>query len=633
MASIKSGGVASSGAMEQFGQARSYFAAGENARAKEILLSLLERGKLEDEYMADAYNDLGVIFFEDGDSANALGCFEEAVKLNPQKDDAFAHAGDLFVKENLGLQALDSYIRAIQIKPDNVSYRDKFIGVAGNYCFKMFLPNLKAVLLDCMQRPEVDLTGIDTAWISILSVDPAFSEGMRLIAARDYKGFLYTMANIESYESLIDPLFLAGLKRIRFFNLEWEVFLTNVRRYLLENISADDLFSGSDTALKLAAHVALYCYKTDYIFDVDKSEEQLVYTLKNNIEQGDYAPLDLAVLGCYMPIYRLENSKSVMEGDIPPLLYDLIEQQIKGYFRLKEIEKDIPVLAEIKNDVSLSVQNQYEESPYPRWTDFSKLPYNEEFEGKNRNNNDAKILVAGCGTGREAIELATVNPNADIVAVDLSKTSLSYGIKRARELGIDNINFQQADILGLSVLERGSFDFIASSGVLHHMEAPKKGWSVLKTLLKDDGVMRIGLYSAIARSPIIRAQEIIKGKGLSATPGDIRKFRKNMRKWLSRDDCDHILSRGDFYTTSECRDLFFHVQEKCYNLSEIKYLLADIGLEFLGFHLPPPVLEQYRGDNLSQDSEYDLDLDRWELFEGKNPQTFAAMYNFWCKKI
>ena len=33
----------------------------------------------------------------------------------------------------------------------------------------------------------------------------------------------------------------------------------------------------------------------------------------------------------------------------------------------KMIAKDIPVLEEISDDVSLKVREQYEESPYPRW--------------------------------------------------------------------------------------------------------------------------------------------------------------------------------------------------------------------------------------------------------------------------
>ena len=43
---------------------------------------------------------------------------------------------------------------------------------------------------------------------------------------------------------------------------------------------------------------------------------------------------------------------------------------------------------------------------------------------------------------------------------------------------------------------------------------------------------------------------------------------------------------SDFFTTGECRDLLFHVQEHQFTIPEIKNFLAEIGLTFLGFTGP-----------------------------------------------
>jgi 2-polyprenyl-3-methyl-5-hydroxy-6-metoxy-1,4-benzoquinol methylase len=48
-------------------------------------------------------------------------------------------------------------------------------------------------------------------------------------------------------------------------------------------------------------------------------------------------------------------------------------------------------------------------------------------------------------------------------------------------LGLENIEFAQADILELGSLGR-SFDIIESVGVLHHLHDPLEGWRVLLAL-------------------------------------------------------------------------------------------------------------------------------------------------------
>jgi SAM-dependent methyltransferase len=142
--------------------------------------------------------------------------------------------------------------------------------------------------------------------------------------------------------------------------------------------------------------------------------------------------------------------------------------------------------------------------PIPRWNAYSTTIHSEEHEGHLKAKK-ADILVAGCGTGREAIELASVFPKAKVLAVDLSLSSLAYASQKAAEFGLKNITFRQADISNLHRIT-DKFDFIACSGVLHHMKDVFPGWKTLANLLKSQGVMRIALYSNLAREPINEAR-------------------------------------------------------------------------------------------------------------------------------
>ena len=65
--------------------------------------------------------------------------------------------------------------------------------------------------------------------------------------------------------------------------------------------------------------------------------------------------------------------------------------------------------------------------------------------------NDVKspqILIAGCGTGQHSIGTAGRFKQADVLAVDLSLSSLAYAQRKTTELGLSNLTMQ-ADILNL----------------------------------------------------------------------------------------------------------------------------------------------------------------------------------------
>ena len=119
---------------------------------------------------------------------------------------------------------------------------------------------------------------------------------------------------------------------------------------------------------------------------------------------------------------------------------------------------------------------------------------------------------------------ATKYANSFITAIDLSLNSLSYAKRKANELGIQNIDFIQMDILDLENYGK-KFHIIESIGVLHHMENPYEGWMKLNDVLINNGLMMIGLYSKIARNHIHRIRKDIADLDLKINSENIKKFR------------------------------------------------------------------------------------------------------------
>jgi SAM-dependent methyltransferase len=237
------------------------------------------------------------------------------------------------------------------------------------------------------------------------------------------------------------------------------------------------------------------------------------------------------------------------------------------------------------------------------------------------------ILVAGCGTGYQTAVTAARNPRARILAVDLSLASLAYARRRAQALGLPNVAFAQADLLALGALTK-RFHVIECAGVLHHLADPLAGWRVLRGLLHPGGVMKIALYSELARTGVVEARAIAAREGLGADLAGVRALRRLVRALPESSPARALALSTDFASASGARDLMLHVQEHRFTTARIAAALDALDLEFLGFEITrPTVLAAYR-ERFPDDRDA-RSLERWGRFEAEHPDTFSGMYQFW----
>jgi len=142
--------------------------------------------------------------------------------------------------------------------------------------------------------------------------------------------------------------------------------------------------------------------------------------------------------------------------------------------------------------------------------------------------------------------------------------------------------------------------------------------------------MNLGFYSQIARRHVAKAREFIASRGYASTPDDIRRVRRDLFALNTGGEFEWLSKVPDFYATSDCRDLLFHVQEHCLTLDQIESFLRESGLRFIGFELEPTLIHEYRtrfpGDPAG------TNLRNWARFEADNPDTFVGMYQFWVQK-
>jgi tetratricopeptide (TPR) repeat protein/2-polyprenyl-3-methyl-5-hydroxy-6-metoxy-1,4-benzoquinol methylase len=443
-----------------------------------------------------------------------------------------------------------------------------------------------------------------------------------------------------------DPLLHALLEAAPVRTIEFERFLTCARHVLLETASDKESPDSTDTAaLKFYAALSRQCFVNEYIFDCDDREmlaavacrEKLLVLLDANVL---VPPILLLAVAAYFPLHTLRGASRLLAANQPGAVDVVLRQQIREPIEEQVLRAGIECLTPISGGISKQVREQYEQNPYPRWV---KLPisdlalrFNDELRRTLQlapftplpDDSAPEVLIAGCGTGSQAILFVQRFRGVRVLAVDLSLSSISYAKRKTQELGITNIEYAQADILKLGDVAR-TFDVIESVGVLHHLADPFTGWRTLLSRLRPDGFMGLGFYSELGRRHVVKAREIIAARGYASTPGDIRRFRQDLAVYAS-DELQWLSLSPDFYSTSECRDMLFHVQEQRLTLDQIEAFIAELGLHFLGFELDPRVLHQYRARFIDDPSG--TNLRNWAHFEADHPDTFAGMYRFWIQK-
>ena len=554
-----------------------------------------------------------------------LSCLSKYWKKTPEDAAALTLAGDIYAARNEASLSIGYYALAVQAQPANIVYKRQFISAAGSMAFAAHNPLMEKILLLCLETPELECAHAQILWYTLLRTRPDF---LRLLTEVFKKGAFDSVADLSP---LLQPVFFTGIKRIVAGNVEFEQFMTWLRQFLLRQSTASKRKFPADHELILIEAVAQYCFNTNYIFECTAEEEASITALRVKLENDAAAqqdPMTVGLYACYEPLYKLKMAKHLATQSSLSVIGEVVKAQLNDCLDLQERAAKIPTLTGITDEVSLKVQEQYEEFPYPVWRELQADTGASNANLRRLNQAGLKILVAGCGTGKEPLTIARDCPAAPVLAIDLSRISLAYAAGKAGALGIKNVEFFHADILQLGSLER-TFDVIVSMGVLHHMKEPAKGWEILAGRLKPGGIMNIGLYSALARKAIVEAREAIRAGNYPSTAEGIRRFRKDHRAALTGAH-DTIFDTRDYYHLNACRDFLFHVQEHQLTLPQIKAILNDLNLAFVEMLVPETVMQYYR--QYFPDDPKGKNLDNWNRMEQANTHMFKHMYKFSCRK-
>ena len=645
-------------------------------------IALREQGKLNFAIIAhqkslaldptnwEAYGNMGLAFKDNGDWTEAVTAYEKALAINPNDAELLYNMGNALQEQGKLEEAIKAYNKALAIKPDYaeaylnmgnalkeqgkleeaiVAY-NKALAIKPDYADAYYnmgnalkgvifnQPNagLQKTITSLLDRKSfVRPSDIARSAISLLKFEPKLNRHLQTSSVAEPEPKLLEV--ITDLSAL--PLLLKLMSVCPLPDLALENLIRELRAKLLLSIS--DL-TGSTEQLEFQSALALQCFTNEYIYNQSEHEDKALTALeaasKQTLNNGDQpSPQSILCLASYKPLNQYEWFSSLLSND---KIEDVFTRLVVEPNQEANLKSTLPVLEEITDEVSAKVRDQYEVSPYPRWINLgirlkpapiSKLV--EEinlklFDDAIKEVEAPNILIAGCGTGQHSVGTASSFKDSNVLAIDLSLSSLSYAKRKTEELDIQNIDYMQADILDLGKLGR-QFDVVESAGVLHHMDDPVAGWRVLTDCLKPGGLMKIGLYSELARQHIVEIRQEISRAGIGSSDVAMKSFRAK----VMRSDQNHhkkILNSSDFYSLSTLKDLLFHVQEHRFTIPQIQDCLSELGLKFCGFE-SAKIVSHFKQTNTGADDPYDLD--KWQAYEEANPRAFAGMYQFWCQKV
>ncbi len=563
----------------------------------------------------DTLHLLGYLYHQNDRDSEAVACFTRSISADAEKPMVHTNLGNVLLRQGDMDGAVGCFRAALDLDPGNRLFLSRLAEALARGWFDPSDPRLPGELVDC---------------ISVDVIDPR----------RLRRTVLATLDLVSSAPALDDPLLVAFMRREVLADEALEAWLAGVRRKVLENRQS--------VPLEQLAALARQSELCDYVWSESAEESRGVEILMNTINQAFSAGrtpgnLDVALLASYRPLDALPCADVLLASreNFPEALTELLDNQITERRATRTAAEAIETATPISDGLSVAVQAQYEENPYPRWErtgEIEALPvatvmtrlFPHLANQKHSWPDAPHILVAGCGTGRHAIDTAQRFTDAAVLAFDLSRASVGYGARKAQELSVGNVRFVQGDLLALDG-ENSAYDIIESGGVLHHLDDALAGWRILTGLLSDGGLMKIGLYSEAARRHIVAARRFVAAGGYAVTPEDIRRCRQDILALPADDIVRKVAASPDFYNLSSCRDLIFYVHEHHFTLPALAAMIDELGLEFLGFELTDPaVLEEFRS-RFPGDPDA-IELSNWARFEADHPDTFAAMYQFWLRK-
>ncbi len=533
---------------------------------------------------SQCWHALGHAQMADGEFTSAIKAFSKAIAIDPNALTYRSSLAQCRLRHGNTLEAFNLYRSLLSLAPNNSHIRSQLVISMQYIRAHQYNDELEKLLNLVLSWSDIDLSDLAPLVNNLLCHKYDINESTLITLTDEQRTHL-----LELVET--DTLFHHCLNRVGIRTALFEQFVLMIRDACVIN----NALIGGQFFERTMSSVSEYQRLSGYLLAPHLANQDCIQSAFKQVDKELYHALSTMFVQA-------------------PLVFNQRHNELVAI-----------------DSVGQEVQMQYEQFPYPAWTKLSSNKRSSYLLALKRHsvttasylNNltrPMRVMIAGCGTGKHALQVARDFSNINVFAADLSAASLTYAKEQAIHLGISNIQFTQLDLLQLTE-QNPHFDIIECSGVIHHSNHPDRMLANLIKQLLPGGLIKLGMYSRLARA-------------------EITAFRRSHPEVTNVHDAralvladpkqyPQIIKSPDFWHTSGVHDLLLNRYERQYNLLEIEQMLCLHNCEFLNFvgvadEHRKRVNAQFKCNNKSL-------LATWHEYESEHPTLFNSMYQMYIR--
>lgn len=154
----------------------------------------------------------------------------------------------------------------------------------------------------------------------------------------------------------------------------------------------------------------------------------------------------------------------------------------------------------------------------------------------------ALVLDAGTGPGRIPVLMCQMQPQWQVIAVDMAQSMLQIAVQHVVEAGLQNqIRLDLVDAKGLPYPEQ-NFDMVVSNSLVHHLPDPLPFFQELKRVLKPNGA--IFLRDLFRPQDEVTINNLVDSIGVEYDEHQKKLFRDSLYAALTLDEVQNFIDQA-----------------------------------------------------------------------------------------